>query len=72
MRSDMVKLISSHLVAVVGAIGGPILIVWLFLSGSSVPGIEGLLALLGTYVGASYTFLFGSEVATATRRTLTR
>lgn len=67
MQTDTIKLISSHTVAVVLAVGGPILIVWLFINGNSIEGVEGIQAMLGAFVGAAIQFLFQTNAMAAAR-----
>lgn len=63
MQTDQVKLYAATLTAVVMAIGGTLLLVFIWMQ----PGIEdkaGLSALLGGSIGYSLNFLFGQETAT--------
>lgn len=66
-QTDFIKLISSHLVAVTLAIGGPILIVWLFVNANQIEGAGGVQTLLGGFVGFAIQFLFQTNTAGATR-----
>lgn len=68
MQADTVKLWASHLVAVVGALAGPVLLVYVFQNLNSIEGSEGFIALIATWIGASFQFLFGSEIAKASQR----
>jgi hypothetical protein len=68
MQSDTIKLLASVVTAMVGAIGGSILLVFVAMQ----PGIEGkdgLMALLGGFIGASFTFLYTANAGTAAVRT---
>lgn len=69
MQSDTIKLVSSHLVAVVMALGGPLLLTWLFLNASDVEGSQGLIALLAGFVGLAVQFLFQTNTQAAARAT---
>jgi len=67
MQSDTVKLYASTLVAVVLAIGGPILLVWVFLQ-PSIQDQAGLTALLAGFSTYGLQFLFGQEQRTGAVR----
>jgi hypothetical protein len=66
-QTDFIKLVASHLVAVVLAIGGPILIVWLFINANQLEGSGGVQTLIGGFVGFAIQFLFQTNTAGATR-----
>jgi uncharacterized membrane protein len=67
-QADAIKLLTSHIVAAVLAIGGPILIVWLFLFAPEGKDIAGITALLGGFVGLSVNFLFQTNTSAAVRQ----
>jgi hypothetical protein len=66
-QTDFIKLAASHLVAVVLAIGGPILIVWLFVNANQLEGSGGVQTLIGGFVGFAIQFLFQTNTSSATR-----
>jgi hypothetical protein len=71
-QADFVKLITANLVAAILAIGGPILIVWLFvnvpLDADGVPrDISGIVALLGGLTGGAAQYLWQTNTQAATR-----
>lgn len=68
MQSDTVKLLSSHIVAVLGCIAGPVLLVYIFQNLNTIQGSEGFIALIAGWIGASFQFLYGSEIRTASAR----
>lgn len=67
-QADAIKLLTSHIVAAVLAICGPILIVWLFLFAPEGKDIAGITALLGGFVGLSVNFLFQTNTSAAVRQ----
>ena len=68
MQSDTIKLLAATITAVVGALGGALVIVYVGIQ-PPFDAQAGLMALLGGYVGASFTYLFGQNSATAAVRT---
>lgn len=68
MQSDTVKLLASVLTAVVMAIGGSLLLVFVFMQ-PSIEGRDGLVALLGGFIGAAVQFLYGTNAQTQGVRT---
>lgn len=66
-QADTIKLLTSHLVAATLAIGGPILLVWLFLYAPDGKDIAGITALLGGFVGLAVQFLFQTNTQAAAR-----
>ncbi len=67
MQSDTVKLIASYGTAVIMAIGGSLLLVYVAMQ--PVEDKQGLMTLLGGFVGSSITFLFLGNSNTAAIRT---
>lgn len=67
MQSDTIKLLSSYLTAVVLAIGGCLLLVYVAMQ--PIDGKDGLMALLGGFIGAAITFLFTGNAGTSAVRT---
>lgn len=68
MQSDAVKLIASYGTAVVLAIGGSLLLVYVAMQ-PSIDGKDGLMALLGGFVGSAITFLFTGNAGISAVRT---
>lgn len=66
-QTDAVKLITSHLVAAVLAIGGPLLLVWVFVNASQIDGSNGLIAIIAGFVGIAIQFLFQTNTQSAAR-----
>jgi hypothetical protein len=60
MQTDQVKLIAATITAMILAIGGPILLVWVFLQ-PDMGDKAGLTALLGGFSTFGIQFLFGQE-----------
>lgn len=69
MQSDTIKLFASYGTAVVTAIGGSILLVFVWLQPADESSKAGIMALLGGFVGGSFTFLFTGNAGTAAVRT---
>ena len=67
MQSDTIKLLASYGTAVVLAIGGCLLLVYVAMQ--PMDGKDGLMALLGGFIGSAVTFLFTGNAATASVRT---
>lgn len=68
MQSDTIKLLASYLTAVILAIGGSLLLVYVAMQ-PAIEGKDGLMALLGGFIGSSITFLFTGNAAVAGVRT---
>lgn len=71
-QADFVKLITANVVAAILAIGGPVLIVWLFLNTPLNPDgtrtdIAGIVALLGGLTGGAVQYLWQTNTQSATR-----
>jgi hypothetical protein len=71
MQTDQVKLIAATVVAMVLAIGGPILLVWVFMQ-PDMADKAGLTALLGGFATFGIQFLFGQEQRTGAVRSFER
>ena len=69
MQSDTVKLLASYMTAVITAIGGTLLLVYVWLQPADESSKAGIMALIGGFVGGSYTFLFTGNAGTAAVRT---
>lgn len=67
MKSDTIKLLASYLTAVVLALGGCLLLVFVWMQ--PIDGKEGVMALLAGFVGSAVTFLFTGNAGTAAVRT---
>lgn len=67
MQSDTIKLLASYLTAVILAVGGCLLLVYVWQQ--PVEGKDGIMALLGGFVGMAITFLFTGNAGTAAVRT---
>ena len=67
MQSDSIKLWASTLTAVVLTLGGILLLVFVWMQ--PVEGKEGMMALLGGFVGMGATFLFQQNASVAGVRT---
>ena len=63
MQSDSVKLYASTLTAVVLVIGGLLLLTFVWMQ--PIEGKEGMMALLGGFVGMGATFLFQQNASVA-------
>ena len=68
MQSDTIKLLASTITAMVLTIGGILLLVYVSMQ-PAIEGKDGLMALLGGFVGMGATFLFQSNASTAAVRT---
>lgn len=67
MQSDTIKLLASTITAMVLTIGGCLLLV--YVAGQpNIDGKDGLMALLGGFVGMGATFLFQNNASTAAVR----
>lgn len=67
-QSDTVKIIASYLTAVVLALGGSLLLVYVWLQPVA-DDKAGVMALLSGFVGSAITFLFTGNAGTAAVRT---
>jgi hypothetical protein len=68
MQSDTIKLLASYITAVIMAVGGSLLLVYV----AATPLIEdkaGIMALLGGFVGSAITFLFTGNAGVSAVRT---
>lgn len=66
MSADTVKLYAATMTAVVMAIGGSLLLVFVWMQPGE--GKEGVMALLAGFIGFAIQFLFGQETATRATR----
>jgi len=66
MQSDTIKLVASTLTAVVMVIGGSLLLTYVWMQ--PLDGKDGMMALLGGFIGTGATFLFQANASTAAVR----
>ncbi len=67
MGSDSIKLWAAYITAVVLAIGGCLLLTFVWMQ--PLEGKDGMMALLGGFVGSAITFLFTGNAGVAAVRT---
>lgn len=69
MQSDTIKLLASYGTAVVTAIGGTVLLVYVWLQPADESSKAGIMALIGGFIGGSFTFLFTGNAGVSAVRT---
>jgi hypothetical protein len=71
MQTDTIKLLAATVVAMVLSVGGPVLLVWVFMQ-PDFGDKAGLTALLGGFTTFGIQFLFGQEQRTGAVRSYER